>query len=418
MKLKSLFLVIIFFGIISCDNDDTDYEYVKVAVPEVMSKADFRSSVKVEVPIEIKEAGKIYAYSNYIFINEVDKGIHVLDNTNPETPVAKAFINIPGNIDIAIKDNLLYADSVMDLVVFDISDINNITKTFTLEDMFIPIINYDFPVGVWNVNYDAYDSNTQLIVGWKSVIEKRKVDDQIDYHGHQLFNNGIATNTGASAESNVGTGGSLARFQIVNDYLYTVEDYEMKTFNISNLSQPFLENSFQAGWNIETMFHADNYLYLGSTRGMYIYSLENPSVPEYVSDFTHWEGCDPVVVDGDYAYLTLRGGNICGQDESVLEVIDIKDKSAPTLKVRYQLENPYGLGIKGNTLFVCDGTSGLKLFNKENPLDITLISKFENIQSKDVIPLNDKLIMIGDNVLYQYNYVEGGVTLLSTYALN
>ena len=70
-----------------------------------------------------------------------------------------------------------------------------------------------------------------------------------------------------------------------------------------------------------------------------------------MSDFTHWEGCDPVVVDGDYAYLTLRGGNLCGQDESVLEVIDISNKTTPTLAARYELENPYGLGIKGKYPF-------------------------------------------------------------------
>ena len=116
------------------------------------------------------------------------------------------------------------------------------------------------------------------------------------------------------------------------------------------------------------MFQADGYLYLGSTNGMYIYSLSNPSNPVYISEFVHWEGCDPVVVDGDYAYLTLRGGNLCGQEESVLEVIDVSNKSNPQLVESYTLENPYGLGIKEDLLFVCDGTAGLKVFDKSNPL--------------------------------------------------
>ena len=215
-----------------------------------------------------------------------------------------------------------------------------------------------------------------------------------------------------------GTGGSLARFQIVDNYLYTVGNYEMAIFNIQNLAEPVLSNTQYAGWNIETMFQAEGYLYLGSTNGMYIYNLVNPSSPEFVSDFTHWEGCDPVVVDGDYAYLTLRGGNLCGQLESVLEVIDISDKTNPTLAARYNLENPYGLGIKNNMLYVCDGTAGLKLFERETSEDLILVNSLKDIQAKDVIPLEKSLIMIGEKTLYQYEYIENNIGLISSYILN
>lgn len=188
------------------------------------------------------------------------------------------------------------------------------------------------------------------------------------------FSVDVLANDTSGTVSNVGQGGSLERFQIVESYLYAIGAYNMSVFNIENLADPTLEVRQNVGWNIETMFQVDNFLYLGSTNGMYIYNLENPVAPEYVSEFTHWEGCDPVVVDGDYAYLTLRGGNWCGQDESVLEVID---KTNPVLVGRHELDNPYGLGIKGDVLFVCDGTSGLKLFNKENPSNVKFIKQLK-----------------------------------------
>src|SRR5690606_8339027 len=59
---------------------------------------------------QISNAVKIYVYGNYLFVNEVNKGVHVIDNTNPASPVNKRFINIPGNVDIAVKGNFLYAD--------------------------------------------------------------------------------------------------------------------------------------------------------------------------------------------------------------------------------------------------------------------------------------------------------------------
>ena len=411
MKLKYFFLSLIFIGALSCDkNDDADYEFVQVATPQLMSKTAFRSSVEVTVPKTIEEPGKIYVYQDYIFVGDVDSGIHIIDNSDPKSPRAIKFIEIPGNEDISVKDNFLYADSATDLVVFDISDINNVTIKERLEDVF-NVYNYEIPIEAEAVDYGKFDFDEDIIVGWTLTTERRKKVDPII----NTFED-VALNSGA--ESTTGMGGSLARFQIVDNYLYAVGNYEMAIFNIQNLAEPVLCNTQYAGWNIETMFQAEGYLYLGSTNGMYIYNLVNPSSPEFVSEFIHWEGCDPVVVDGDYAYLTLRGGNLCGQLESVLEVIDISDKTNPTLATRYELENPYGLGIKDNMLYVCDGTAGLKLFELETPEDLKLVNSLKDIQAKDVIPLENSLIMIGGNTLYQYDYMENSIELISSYKLN
>ncbi|SFZ91018.1 Uncharacterized conserved protein [Flaviramulus basaltis] len=412
MKLKYLFLPLLFLMTFSCDKNDLEYEFVQVATPNLMSKSAFRNSVKVTAPQPIEEAGKIYAYKDYIFVNDVNKGVHIIDNSNPESPQAISYIDVPGNEDVSVKDDYLYADSATDLVVFDISDINNISLVERLEDVF-EIYNYNIPVNAEIVDFDKFNYESDIIVGWTVTTERRKKVNNIGVV--DVVFDGALTN---SAESVTGTGGSLARFQIVDNYLYAVGNNQMAIFNIQNLAEPTLANTQYAGWNIETMFQADDYLYLGSTNGMYIYSLTNPSFPEFVSEFTHWEGCDPVVVDGDYAYLTLRGGNACGQLESVLEVIDISDKSAPTLIKQYSLDNPYGLGIKGNTLFVCDGTSGLKLFDKTDPLNINMLGNLKNIQSKDVIPLENTLLMIGDKTIYQYEYLDDTVKLISSYFLN
>ena len=413
MKLKYFFVSLVFIGALSCDkNDDADYEFVQVATPQLMSKTAFRSSVEVIAPKTIEEPGKIYVYQDYIFVSDVHSGIHIIDNSDPKSPKAIKFIQIPGNEDISVKDNFLYADSATDLVIFDISDINNISIIEQLEDVF-NVYNYDIPVEAEAVDYGKFDFDDDIIVGWTLTTERRKkVDNTMDI----ALDDGVVLSAGA--ESTTGTGGSLARFQIVDNYLYTVGNYEMAIFNIQNLAEPVLSNTQYAGWNIETMFQAEGYLYLGSTNGMYIYNLVNPSSPEFVSDFTHWEGCDPVVVDGDYAYLTLRGGNLCGQLESVLEVIDISDKTNPTLAARYNLENPYGLGIKNNMLYVCDGTAGLKLFERETPGDLKLVNSLKDIRAQDVIPLENSLIMIGGNTLYQYDYMDNSIELISSYILN
>ena len=403
-KFVFLFVAISFF---SCNNDDPQGDLLSVAVPILMNKTEFRNSVEVQSPHPIDETGKIYAYDQYIFVNNKFHGIQVIDNTNPSSPKAISYIKIPGNIDIAIKNNYLYADSSTDLVVFDISNINQIGVVARMEDVF-SIYDYQIPENADYADFGTFNNAEDIIVGW--TIEQRE--------SSSVYGGGLEIFDAALANSNIGTGGSLARFQIFEDYLYTVASHEMTIFNINNLSQPTLVSTEYAGNNIETLFETDGFLYLGSTDGMYIYSLDNPDDPNYVSEFVHWTGCDPVVVDGDYAYLTIRGGNNCGDQESVLEVIDISNKNIPTLAATYSLDNPYGLGFKNNNLFVCDGGSGLKVFDKTNPLSLQLVQTFSSVKSKDVIPLPNTLLMIGDNVLYQYEYINDAINLISTFQLD
>lgn len=407
--MKKILILLALACVFSCNNDDTPTDFVNVAVPLVMSKEVFRNSVEIQSPKQVDLVGKIYAYNNYIFVNNQYKGIQIIDNTNPSSPNAIAYIKIPGNIDISIKDDYLFADSSTDLVVFDISDINNIVIAGRLKDVF-SIYDYQIPEEAEYADFGNFNYNNDIVVGWD--IEKRE-RSTVYGGGIEIFD-AVAAQSG----SKIGTGGSLARFQIYDNYLYTVTSHEMTIFNISNLSQPTFVSTGYAGNNLETMFESEGYLYLGSTDGMYIYGLENPDTPNFISEFVHWTGCDPVVVDGDYAYVTIRSGNNCGDQDSVLEVIDVSDKTTPTLIATYSMDNPFGLGVKSNFLFVCDGESGLKVFDKTNPMDLNLEQTFSDLTSIDVIPLSNTLLMIGGNMLYQYEYTNGSINLISTFQLN
>lgn len=409
--MKHILILFAFTFLWSCQDDDSNYELVTVAIPEMMSKAEFRNSVEIQSAKPMVETGKIYAYANYIFISDKDRGIHIIDNSNPKAPQAISYLQIPGNEDISIKNNYLYADSATDLLIFDVSNMSSIHLVERLEDVF-SVYDYRIPNEAQYADFSNHDFANTIIVGWKIVTERREIVQD------NIFVTNDAAFSMSSESSGVGVGGSLARFQIKDDYLYTVGSNEMAIFNISNLANPMLENRQYSGWNIETLFYADNYLYLGASNGMFIYSLENPALPTYVSEFTHWEGCDPVVVDGNYAYLTLRGGNACGQLESVLEVIDVSDKTNPTLVARHTLDNPYGLGFNNDNLFVCDGSSGLRVYDKSNPLSLQQTQLFTDVNARDVIPLKNSLLMIAERALHQYQYNGTALELLSTYQLN
>ena len=395
----------------SCEKDDAGGEFYNVAVPIVKPIEEFRAMVKISEPRSITEAGKIYTYGDYVFINDDQKGVHIIDNTDHRNPVKIKFLEIPLNTDIAVKDNMLFANSAMDLVVFDLSDMNNIKEEGRMKNVF-PNHNSRIPANATFVDSDNFNSETDVVMGY--LMDTRKIEMANEaVWGDAFFSNSDANSAGGS-----GTGGSLARFNINEDYLYVVDQNKLSVFNIAGLRNPELIKSEWVGRDIETIFYKENHLYLGSSSGMYIYSLEDPAAPQLKSMFSHILGCDPVVVKDDIAYVTIRGGNACGQEWSQLDVIDVADKSNPQLMKSYEMENPYGLGVKDDWLFVCDGTAGLKIYDTKNTPNLELTDHFQDINTYDVIPLEEVLLMIGDNTLFQYTYKGNEINLLSSFSLN
>ena len=397
---------------LSCDNEnDADYADVLIAHPIFMDKAEFATSVMIVAPKPIEESGKVYAYGDYIFINDKYQGVHVIDNSNPKQPVKTGFIKIPGNVDISVKDDRLFADSLTDLVVLDISDMGNIKTVSRLENVLQGSVI--FPVGARIEGPPSPDWQNKVLVGWTTTTERRPIAER-DFGGGGWAFNDMAN---GSTESGTGQGGSMARFKIVGDHLYAVDSHQINVFDIGDLENPQDLGEVWAGFDIETIFNQGHHLFLGSMRGMYIYDISSPASPSLVSEFSHGTACDPVVVDGDYAYVTLRGGNGCGATESGLFIVDISVIEKPVLAKTYPLDGPYGLGIKDEKLFICDGESGLKVYDKTDIAQLRELDHFEDIVTYDVIPLENHLIMVGDGVLYQYAYQEDGIKLLSQIGL-
>jgi hypothetical protein len=392
----------------------------KTYEPVYMSYEELRSSVKTEPAQPLKKPGKIYLKGNYIFVNEVDKGIHVIDNANPSAPQNVAFIKIAGNMDIAATGNTLYADSYTDLLALDITNPQSVTVLKRIEDA--------LPQRVFTGGYYA-DPTKGVAIDWKEIEKTEELNGDCNGNGGGWWGKGpwvmegdvmTAVNTsGATVTYNPntpGVGGSMARFTITNNTLYVVDDANLRKFNIASPANPVSTGTSYIGRNIETIFPYNNHLFIGSTNGMFIYNVSNPDNPVYVSTYVHGTACDPVVVDDNYAYITLRSGTPCNTSLNQLEVVNIQNMATPTLSHTVQMSNPHGLGKDGKALFICDGTAGLKVMDATNPTAIpsTPVMHVSNIQATDVIPFNNKLLMIGTDGLYQYDYSNlQNITLLS-----
>ncbi|NQX84475.1 MAG: hypothetical protein HRT67_00880 [Flavobacteriaceae bacterium] len=197
-----------------------------------------------------------------------------------------------------------------------------------------------------------------------------------------------------------GQGGSLARFSIYLDYLYVVDDSNLNVFSISENENPVLVNVVPIGFNIETLFNYQNYLYIGSRNGMFIYNVNNPETPTYLSDVQHFTACDPVVANSSHAFVTLHADIGCGTTINVLEIYDVNEVTNPILIASRNLIKPIGLGLYGDYLFVCDDE--VKIFDVSNPENSVLVTSI-NRDAFDIIINNNKLVLIGEHGLYQYS---------------
>lgn len=401
---KILLLALLAINHMACTDNCEETRTYRTTVPVSIGVEELRKGVQSASPQALKNIGKIYVKDNYLFINELKKGIHIIDNSNPEKPTIIAFLSIPGTVDIAVKDNILYADSYMDMVAIDITNPKSVKE--------VGRVNNVFQSGMIDGIYWYYDPNSQILTDyeWKTVTETVKTNcgggstwsvfravEDVAYS-----NSGSKTPSGTT--NTTGQGGSMARFTIYDNYLYAVSQSDLILFNIKNLMKPDKVNSINLGWGIETIFPYKDKLFIGSNTGMYIFDNKNPEKPERMSIFQHARACDPVVVENDKAYVTLRTG-ICGTAPNQLDIVNIADLSSPKLIKSYTMQNPHGLGIDFPNLFVCEGEFGLKSFDVTNSLDVQLQQHIEKINAFDVIPMGNKhLIMVGKDGLYQYDY--------------
>ncbi len=380
--------------------------------PIYMSYDDLRAAVKTTSANELENPGKIYFKDGYIFVNEEMKGIHIIDNRNPRNPQNIKFIEIPGNVDMAIKNNILYADSYIDMVAIDISDISNPREVHRVKDVFPymtpPPANEDYRLAM-------VDKEKGVVIDW----EIKKVKQEIEYQYYPTYfkfrsemtmdaNYNSASGSGsANAGNSFGVGGSMARFGLYNNYLYAVDNSTLYMFDVKTPEKPTGIGKQNIGWNIETMFIYNGHMFFGTQTGMIIYSLKVPTALNYIGNFWHVTSCDPVVIADGYAYITLRGGNTCGGNTNRLDVLKLSDDFKKNeLLASYPMAGPYGLGIDDQILFICDGEAGLKVYNVEDKLHIDdhQIARFANIKTYDVIPFKGYLFMIGDDGFYQYDY--------------
>jgi hypothetical protein len=390
----------------SCNDQCKETRITRRFTNVTRSLIELRTMVKKESPRSLEHPGKMYIKGDYLFVNEVKEGIHIINNKDKSHPEFITFIKIPGNGDMAVRDNILYADSFSDLVAIDIRDPLNPKEVSRVKNVFKSGL---FDGGGWTLNETTgaiLDQDVEYITETVTVNCEEDMGPVPNWgwFADKAFQPSFSSSSPNSSGSS-GKAGSMARFALHQNFLYTVGQSDLHLFNIASPSVPKDFATVNMGWGIETIFPYENKLFIGSSTGMFIFDNSNPAAPKQLSMFQHGRACDPVVVQGNIAYVTIRTGNFCGGSQNQLDLVDVSDPSSPQLIKSYQMENPHGLSIDSPTLYLCEGKHGLKVFDASDRLaiDKNQLAHFKDMDAYDVISLGKTLLLIGKDGFYQYD---------------
>lgn len=172
MNKISAFITVFSVLIVACTEREIQ-ETVLGLKPVYGTIDDLRASIKTMESIPLKTVGKIYVYRDKLFINEVAKGVHIFDNSNPKNPIPLQFISIPGNVDVAIQGNFMYADMGTGLATIDIRNLHQVVVTsfdnnhVSTENGLSPPLHYIRLIHTERAYFDCPDASKGIILNWE-----------------------------------------------------------------------------------------------------------------------------------------------------------------------------------------------------------------------------------------------------------
>lgn len=413
IRLALAFTLLVSVSLQSCLEDKCNMEFSHaVYEPVYMTQEAFENAVEVLPAQELVNPGKIYVKDNYLFVNEVGKGLHIMDYKNPESPENLAFLRVPGNFDIAVNCDKLYLDSSMDLLVFSLNNPTQPRLVNRVKNALPHILEYrgyvadpnEGVVVLWEQKMitEAYDCKQGIPTLWQ---QNAVTPEDVA----QLGNNSRGINPATA-----GVAGSMSRFSLNNDHLYIVSPNDLYVFDAQSCEEPtnVARITLDGRAGIAEMVTATQDLILiGGTAGMSIYDGSTPDNPTYMNTYDHMDACDPVILDNNVAYLTLRNGSDerCGANFSnQLDVIDMTSPANPSLLTSFAMTNPHGLSKDGDLLFIADGSAGLRVFDASSPVMAGKrpVAHFPEMDGYDVIAYENVLFLVGDDGISLYDYSE------------
>ena len=146
------------------DDDNDDIPDLAFGKRGLYISADQARLIGSELPRAQENGTGIVRDGVRLYVVDLGLGVHVYDNSDPTSPIAIAFITIPGVTTVTVARDRLFADNFGDLVTIDISDPTNARVVDRDPDLFPDPL--DYPLGHFGF-FECYNPDLGLLVGWE-----------------------------------------------------------------------------------------------------------------------------------------------------------------------------------------------------------------------------------------------------------
>jgi len=313
---------------------------------------------------------------NLLLVSDVS-GLHIYDVSNLAAPTQRMRIRLHENMSSAVKDDIIYTNDEGQLKAIRLTG-----GSYTVVDS----IGRKYP---------------------------RFYEGPIDGYG----GGGCSACTNSYDTSPVpasgGSGSSYATFAVIDNYLYRADRRgSLITYDITTPDKIKQVGSVDVGWGVESLYPTENFLFVGGVSGMYIFDRTQPEEPVQISKIEHTRSCDPVVVSGSTAFVTLRGSGMCGGASDELLCVTIKDPHNPEVMATKSLATPWGLATQGQQLYVSHGDSGYSLFDVTDPSSPALTATWNDTPSRDFIWSGHTLFVMSPHNVFIYDVTDPSAPVL------
>lgn len=161
MKSRLLFCALLSCLLTGCisfnftDDDITASNYEA----QIMQRDVFENAVQLMPAQDVEKSGKIYISGQLMIVNDVNRGFHIYNYSNPQLPIPVAFLQIPGATDVAMRGATMYINQAVDLVTIQY---NTAANTISITDRSENV----FPQKIAPDNSYANVGENEIIVNW------------------------------------------------------------------------------------------------------------------------------------------------------------------------------------------------------------------------------------------------------------
>ena len=396
--MKNIFVSLVIFlvgslALNSCRSTCDQTVYYNAKIPVYGSLNSIRTSFAIQGVQPMDSIVNIVELDHAYFLEEKNKGVHVIDKKSFTSPTRTAFINAPGCLSIAGSGTTLYIGQATDLLTIDVADLNNITKTKVVQNLF----NEDF------VKEDSF------IIGYRSEYVEWVIEDR-DCGDTWIYPDNAET---ASRTSQI----PMMDLHISKNHLLACDNKIITSFGINtsgNLALNASMTTFSSNRAEQNKIGStEDFIVVGNPTVTLLLLANDGILSRVFSSFVSSAfTCGDFYMFNDamlYPDFTADNNGNCSS-VGALHIHPINGSARPFMPFQVQFSEPQYVSFSDSTMLLCDGSSGFSLFDISSPSTFSsALNKFDGISdfSSQVSVLSkDRALVWGEDGLFYINVAD------------